>query len=35
MKNDPVIIAMDFESANEADRLVASLGTAANASSST
>src|ERR1700691_2671954 len=26
MKHDPVIIALDFESANEADRLVASLG---------
>jgi orotidine-5'-phosphate decarboxylase len=30
MKNDPVIIALDFESAAEADHLVASLGDSAN-----
>jgi orotidine-5'-phosphate decarboxylase len=29
MNNDPVIIALDFESAREADQLVASLGSAA------
>lgn len=29
MKNDPVIIALDFESAGEADKMVASLGDSA------
>src|SRR5580692_8496375 len=30
MQKDPVIIALDFESASEADRLVASLGDSAS-----
>jgi len=30
MTNNPVIVALDFESANEADHLVASLGDSAN-----